>query len=254
VSALAPRRPRGSAERLSLGLGFDRAGGPLVAVCATRGGAGASTVAALLGVAAARESAGAVLACDAGGPTAGLSLQLGVGSALTLCELAEAMADGMPPSGAVFARGPNGLRVVASGPRFRPSAEAEGLELTLAQARAAHALTLVDCGTLGREAEQLCLSQATHVVWVADASPAGAEAAERFLRLVRPLDAREAVIVRSKVRAHRPPFRRLARLAASRGGPLVLLPELSAPIAEDPDAALERAQTGLVGLARFLNR
>ena len=53
--------------------------GPLLAVCGLCGGAGASTLAYLVALAAARRDDRAVLLADTGGPTAGISHYAGVG-------------------------------------------------------------------------------------------------------------------------------------------------------------------------------
>lgn len=240
------------AGELAVGLAVDRPGGPLVAVCATAGGAGASTLALLLAAQAARESRAPVLACDTGGPTAGLARLAGVESRHTLAELGEEVKAGARDMGGVFAAGPHGLHVVAGGPRFRNPGSTNGLEAVLEQARAAHGLTVVDCGTLQRAADQVAFELATHRLWVVPAHSDGVRSAARALEQIRRGEVPEAIVARAH-RGARPALGALRRLAEARGGPLVLLPAISG---EDPtcEAALARSQGALAALAGWLRR
>jgi len=244
---------RAGRVELVLGLGFHEPGGPLLAVCATAGGAGASTLAVLVATQAARESRAAVLACDTGGPTAGLARHVGVESRLSLGELAEGVESGKRIGGEVFAHGPDGLRVVGAGPRFRASGSAAGVEAVLAQARAAHGLGVVDCGTIQREAGQVAFELATHRVWIVTANPHGVAAAERVLAQVVQGGVPEAIVARGGA-GGRAPMRELRRLAERRGAPLILLPELPAKQAPISRAAAERGQGALAALGGWLRR
>ena len=68
------------------------------------------------------------------------------------------------------------LRVIAAGPRLAAEGGTTGLDTLLAMARSdgAHALTVVDCGTLQRDADRLALAAASHVAWVLPATRTGA--------------------------------------------------------------------------------
>lgn len=253
LDGLAARRARAGGAELALGLGFHEPGGPLLAVCATAGGAGASTLTVMLAAQAARESRAAVLACDTGGPTAGLARRAGVESRRTLGELADGLEAGERIGGEVFAAGPDGLRVVATGPRFRASGSGEGMEAVLAQARSAHGLCAADCGTLQRDADQVAFELASHRAWVVTATGDGALAAERALAQVRQGHIPEAIVARSAGRG-RAPLRELRRLAKQRGAPLILLPDLAAQDSATSRAAAERGQATLAALAGWLRR
>lgn len=251
TARLPALRARSRAAALPLGLAFDQPGGPLVAVSGTAGGAGASTLALLLATQAARESRAPVLACDTGGPSAGLSLHAGIESRRTLCELADSLDAGGRVDGQIFAAGPEGLRLVAGTPRFRPGGTPEGVERVLRQAKAAHGLSVADCGTLQREADQVAFELATHRAWVLTASSTAALAAEKTLAQVRQGGVREAIVARND-RGARAPMRDLRRLARNRGAPLILLPNLLARHPPGSREAAEVSQGALAALAGWL--
>jgi MinD-like ATPase involved in chromosome partitioning or flagellar assembly len=247
------------AEPQTLGLRFDRRGGPLVAVCGVVGGAGASSIACLLATAAARESTTPVLVCDTGGPQAGVALYTNADSRHTLAELAESL---LPETGGraaprgrtPFAERDDGLRVLASGPRFRLNHDPAGVADLLAQAQSAHGLTVVDCGTLQREADQLALQIATHAVWVLPATPTGLMRAWRTLALVRPVGGREILVARHVPQGRRAAARALDKLAADRDAPLVRVPALPDLAEVDASAAIDVAQVTLAAFGRLLRR
>ena len=143
--------------------------GPLLAVCGLCGGAGTSTLAYLIALFTARRHSDPVLVCDTGGPDGGLADHAGVAAPRSLVEVAEHVTTGLPP-GRVYVTGANGVRVLATGPRFTPDCAADGVKLVLDDARGAHALTVVDCGTLTRAAEQIALAAASHIAWVLPAT------------------------------------------------------------------------------------
>ena len=99
--------------------------GRLLAVCGLCGGAGASTLAYLVALAAARSDPGSVLVGDTGGPTGGISYYAGVEAPRSLTELAEQIASGLP-TGQLLATTSEGLRVLASGPRFTAECPRDG--------------------------------------------------------------------------------------------------------------------------------
>ena len=112
------RRPASSGEPFVPGLSFRAAPGPLLAVAGLSGGAGASVLAYLIAVTAARESSVPVLVADTGGSTGGLSCHAGVSAPRTLADIAQRIAAEEPLTGALWAEGEHGLRVLASAPQF----------------------------------------------------------------------------------------------------------------------------------------
>ncbi|MGH2948439.1 MAG: hypothetical protein ACRDPC_19640 [Solirubrobacteraceae bacterium] len=228
--------------------------GPLLAVCGLCGGAGASTLAYLLAVSATRRRSDPVLVCDTGGPTGGLAGYAGVATPRSLAEVAEHVAAGLPP-GRLYASTADGVRVLATGPRFTPGCVRDGVELVLEHARGAHALTVVDCGTLTREAEQIALTKATHVAWVLPATPSGARRGERVLDAVNPyLLGRELVVARRDEQQPKAALRELKRLAEARNATLILVPHVPDVAAGEADEALSAAQVPLQAIHGVLER
>jgi len=226
---------------------------PLLAVCGVCGGAGASTVSYLIARSAVAAGKGHVLVCDTGGPTGGLGLRVGVESVRSLAEASEHIARGLPLAGGLYAVDPQvsgecQLRVIATGPRLGSPGNPKGLGALLAMARSdgAHALTVVDCGTLQRAADRFVLRRASQVAWVSPATDDGIRHAERLLACVRPAGPRaELVVARRVARVARGSLRRLRVLAETRGAPLVLMPD-----ADD----VERAQVSLQAILGVLER
>ena len=112
--------------------------GPLLAVCGLVGGAGATSLAYLVGLATARQSTEPVLVADTGGPSGGLAALAGVGAPRSLPELASEVAAGGALRDGLYATGPAGIRVLASGPEFSSGCPREQLDTILADAREAH--------------------------------------------------------------------------------------------------------------------
>lgn len=227
--------------------------GPLLAVCGLCGGAGASTLAALVARAAAEERREPVLVCDSGGPTGGLAAYVHAESPRSLAGLAnaigahEALADGL------FADAGPGLRVLATRPQLDTAVDAYGLTRILRAAREAHALTVVDCGVPGTAADVQVLAAATHVAWVLPATAGGIRRAERVLGLF-PMGARELLVARHEAAGRAAPVAELTELAATRDAPLVLMPHLP-DLAERPTAeALDAARLSLDAIAMALRR
>ena len=141
-------------------------------------GRASTTLAYLIALAAARQWTEPVLVADTGGPSGGLAACAGVEVPRSLGELAEQLAAGVTLGGGIYATGRDGLRVLATGPEFSsPRADDQVLARLLAHAREAHGLTVIDCGTLAREAEQTAAAAATHVAWVLPATDARRRAA-----------------------------------------------------------------------------
>jgi Flp pilus assembly CpaE family ATPase len=212
------------------------ASGPLLAVCGLAGGAGASTLAFLVARGAARSDHQPVLVCDTGGPVAGLAGYAGVSSPRSLAGAADALAREEPLSEGLFAQAETGLRVIAHAPELDGEGDARWVAHLLRDAREAHLLTVVDCGTLARQVDRQALAGATHVAWVLAATRGGLRRARQTLGLLPRDPARlELVVARHDAAGRAPPTAELAALAAERGAPLVLLPHV-------PDLAERSAQ------------
>ena len=229
--------------------------GPLLAVCGCCGGAGASTLALLVALAYARGHSGPVLVCDTGGPSGGLAAIAGVSTPSSLSELAGLVQGGLP-TGPMFVTTSDGLRVLATTPRFDHAACArDGLQRLLDQAREAHALTVIDAGTLASESDRVALEHASHVAWVLPATRAGVRRAAGVLdALDAPPGTREVIVATSDPRERRGPVREVKRLALQRGAPLVLVPGLPDCAPGDPAKALSVAAVALQAIVGLLHR
>jgi hypothetical protein len=119
------------------------------------------------------------------------------------------------------------MRVLASAPDLDADADADAVARLLADARATHALTVVDCGTLRGPVDRLVLAAATHVAWVLPATLSGVVRASRVLSLFGTEGARrELVVARSDAGGRKAPSDELAALATRRNAPLVLMPDV----------------------------
>jgi Flp pilus assembly CpaE family ATPase len=227
--------------------------GPLLAVCGLCGGAGTSTLAYLVALASVREGPGLVLVGDTGGPSGGLSQYARVEAPRSLTEAAELVARSLP-TGQLVARTSEGLRVLATGPRFALECEREGVGMLLDHARERYALTVIDCGTLAREADQVALAKASHVAWVLPATRGAVRRARSVLETVNPLAAAELVVARHDDRQPKAAVRELRRLAEQRHATLVLAPGLPDLAGGDVDRALELGQVSLQAIRGVLRR
>ena len=228
--------------------------GPLLAVCGLCGGAGASTLAYLTALAAARRDDRAVLVADTGGPTAGISHYAGVRAPRSLTEAAEHVHAGLP-AGELIARTADGLRVLATAPTLTSTCSREGVELLLEHARNRYALTVIDCGTLAREADQIALATATHVAWVLPATAGAVTRGRQLLDAITPhRSGREFLVARHHPRERRRTLRELRALARDRHAPLILLPSVPELARCDASAALETAQVPLEAILGAVRR
>ena len=228
--------------------------GPLLAVCGLTGGAGTTTLAYLTAFAAARQWAEPVLVADTGGPSGDLASCAGVEVPHSLGELAGQLAAGVRLGPGIYANGYHGLRVLASGPEFSAPRADEHVLTLLSHAREAHRVTVIDCGTLAREIEQIVAAAATHVAWVLPASAHGVSRGRRVLAAAPPLTAAELVVARTEVRQAIAPVRELRRVAADRRAPLVLMPHLAGLETGRFDAAVEAAQVPVQAILGALQR
>jgi MinD-like ATPase involved in chromosome partitioning or flagellar assembly len=200
---------------------------PLLSVCGLAGGVGVTTLAYLIARAAARQFPDPVLVADTGGPSGGLAACAGVEVPRSLGELAEQLADGAPLGAGIYGTGRDGLRVLAAGPEFAPRCYGNALRELVADAREAHGLTVIDCGTLVGEADQIVAADATHVAWMLNVTASGVERGRRVLDAAPRTAAKELIVARNNINQTRAPLRKLRRLAAERRALLVLMPHLA---------------------------
>lgn len=224
--------------RGTVGAAFDEPGGPVVAVCGLTGGAGTTTLALLLAQLAAEANNAPILVTEAraGG---GLALLAGHATTYSLQTLAARAASGETPAGA-FAELAPGLRLMAT-LDCHPRAADAPVGALIDQAREAHGLVVVDCGTTWPE-EDSVLACATRRVWVFPATPAGVATARAAL----PSGAGTAVAVGRDPNAA-VAVRTVRRAVRGRCDRLVLVP-YSAEIARgdlSPNEAITHAITGI---------
>lgn len=231
-------------------------GGRLVAFVGLCGGAGTTTIAYLTALAAARQyGPKRVLVCDTGPVSGALALYAGQHSQWNLPQVAHRLATGLPLEGELFATLPGGLRLLASGPGHPPTVESAPFMRVLADARAAHALTIVDCGTLQRAVDRQVLEVADHTCWVLPASGEALPRAWALLTAVASREwSRETLVARAAVGERKASVRTLRELAGERGAPLVLVPTVPDPTGTGLEAAIEAAQVSTAALLGVYTR
>lgn len=228
--------------------------GPLLALSGLTGGAGTTTLAYLIALAAARQSSGSVLVADTGGPSGGLAACAGVEVPRSLGELAEQVAATDSVGSGIYATGQDGLRVLAAGPEFSSPRAGEQVGRLLSHAREAHRLTVIDCGTLSRKAEQTAARAATHIAWILPATADGVSRGRRVLHAAPLMAGTELVIARADTRHATVSLRELRRIAADRHAPLVLVPHLPGLDAGRLDTAMEAAQVPVQAILGVVRR
>jgi MinD-like ATPase involved in chromosome partitioning or flagellar assembly len=236
----------------SSGLVFDTLGGPLVAICGLVGGAGTTTLALALADQAARESTTPVLLTEADPSRAGLTALTGRATPLPLVALAAHMHDDPVPAD-TFAQLPTGLRLIAAPAQPAPRVAREQIAALLADARAAHGLVVVDCGT-SWTADSPALTCASHIIWTAPATKSAATRASWALGAVAPPPGRvrEALVATRITPGQAVRVRALRRLARERCDQLVLIDHDPALARGDQldEGAHGRALTSLATLLR----
>lgn len=228
--------------------------GPLLTVCGVVGGAGATTLAYLIALGAAQQYREPILVADTGGPSGGLAACAGIEAPRSLPELASQLAAGLGLRGELYATGPAGVRVLATRPDFSPVSADEQLGRLLGDAREAHRLTVIDCGTLAREVDQVVMAAASHIAWVMPASAHGVDRGGRVLEAAPRLTVKELIVGRREIRQSKAPVRELRRIAATRRAPLVLVPHLTGLGAGRLDRAAEEAQVPVHAILGAIGR
>lgn len=218
--------------------------GALLAVCGIGGGVGASTLAFLTAMHAQRYSAKPILLCDTGGPGASMAAMAEKGSELSLGKAATALAAGMLGVPLFVPLTPK-LRLIGRDPEFDEPISAEGLDRLLHDARDAHPLTIVDCGTLQRPIERSVAEQASAILWVAQASQSGARRARAALRSLPQSADHEILAVRAVESRDSALEHQLMNAADLRGASLVFVPAMPDICGGGMEAALEAGQLAL---------
>lgn len=256
AAALAGRVPLLNARRSeaapACGLAFDEPGGPLVAVCGLAGGVGTTTLALALARQAAAESKVPVLVTESSAGRGGLAVMARHATPHPLADLARSIADDRVPAD-TFAELDGGLRLVAATPRRHEPAPQRALRALLGQARDAHGLVVVDCGT-GWAADSPILAVATHIIWTLPATAAGLGRASSLLDSdVVPPPGRWREVLAATAAAPRPSVsvRALRRLAKLRCDHLVLISH-DHELANGEPSGGESIMRALSGLASAL--
>lgn len=244
-------------SRATCGLAFDQPRGPLVAVCGLAGGAGASTLALTLARQAATESAAPVLVGETSTYKPGLSVLTGYETPHSLAALARGVGDGGQPTD-TFLEFASGLRLIASAPRRQPAALGDASSVLLGQARDAHGLVVLDCGSDWVFHADV-LAEATHIVWVVAATTSGLNGARALFGsdVVPPAGQWTEVLVARAVPGSRTvSVRSLRRLTGQRCTRLALCPhdpKLAAGETKPAEATL-RALGAIAPILRSVNR
>ncbi len=228
--------------------------GPLLAVCGLAGGVGVTTLAYLIALAAARQWRDPVLVADTGGPSGGLAVCASVELPRSLGELAGQLAAGVPLGAGIYGLGQDGVRVLAARPEFSTRCRDDKVQELVADAREAHGLTVIDCGTLSREVDQTVAADATHMAWMLSATGNGVERGRRVLEAAPRTVAKELIVARNDVHQTRAPLRQLRRLAAERGALLVLMPQLARLESSGIEATADEAQVPVQAILGALRR
>jgi|GEM_PF-4482726 len=187
--------------------GVDPYGPPVVAVCGTGGGAGTTTVTALMAFIASRQDRGPVLLTDLGGPSASLAALIGKKGNYSLGSAANAHRIGLFANNgtAPFAKVNENLRLMAKEPDaldLTPDSTDSALTDLLEHAQEDHYATFIDCGRLELPAEQQVAASATHVVWVVGGTKTEARKARAMIASLGFSGSRGSMLyVRSEVEA-----------------------------------------------------
>jgi hypothetical protein len=172
----------------------------------------------------------------------------------SLGTLARDLANGAALGHGILATGTDGLSVLASRPEFSTGCDPGLLRQLLRDACEAHDLTVIDCGTLSRQADLTAAVAATHVAWVMTATRHGLDRARRVLDVARPPAGPELIVARRDARQSSVPIRDLRAFAAGRRAPLVLIPHLEGLDTGDVDRAYEAAQVSTQAILGALTR
>ena len=228
-------------------------GGPVVAVCGLTGGAGTSTLALLLARLAASGSTAPILLAETDPLRAGLAVLTGRATPRPLVALAQDVIDDRQPAEA-FVELEAGLRLIAAEPQPVTAAPRDALDLLLEQARDAHGLVVLDCGTHWTP-DSPVLAHSTHIIWTLPATPTGLARGATQLNAAMTAAGRrrEALAATATVTQPLASVRALRRLARQRCEQLVLIPH-DEGLARGETTTSDRARDALAGIAPLLRR
>jgi len=185
--------------------------------------------------------------------SAGLTVLAGQAGPLSLRGLAQQVADGQTPARSFVELEPR-LRLLASPPRHDAATEPEHLRALLRDARAAHGLVIVDCGT-DWAATGPVLNEASHIVWALPATRAALARAQALIAsdvLPRPGGWRELLAATALDRRTTAGVRALRQLARQRCERLVLIPHSDALAHGNIAHGSDQLNHALTGLALIL--
>ena len=238
VAARIPLRTPARSRSTACPLAFDRPGGPLVALCGLAGGAGTTTLALMLAREVAAESSAPVLLTELAADNGGLAAATGHAGPASLAALARHVADGEVPQETFVELAPR-LRLIAAAPAKHTAPDPDALRALLGQARAAHGLTILDCGT-DLTAARTVSPLVSHIVWTLAATPPGVARARALLAsevAPPPGGAREVLAAVANYHQSTVRVRALRQLARSRCDRIVLIPHSRTLDADDPAIA-----------------
>ena len=197
-----------------------------------------------------------MLVADTGGPTAGISHYAGVRDAAVADRGRRTRRRRPARSGSCSPPPATGCGCSRPDPRLAADCAREGIELLLEHARERYALTVIDCGTLAREADQIALASASHVAWVLPATAGAVTRGRQLLDAIAPAPVGQ----RDPRRAPRASATAEGRCASceisrsDRRALLILLPSVPELATGNADAALETAQVPLQAILGALAR
>ena len=249
IAARIPLRTAARSRSTACPLAFDRTGGPLVAVCGLAGGAGTTTLALMLAREVAAESSAPVLLTELAADSGGLAAATGRAGPASLAALARRVADGEVPQETFVELAPR-LRLIATAPATHTSPDPDALRALLEQAREAHGLTILDCGT-DLPAARAVSRHASHIVWTLPATQAGVSRARALLAsdvAPPPGGAREVLAAVASDHQPKARVRALRQLARSRCDRVVLIPHSRA--LDPSDHGIAAALTALATTLR----
>lgn len=189
--ALSGHAPTRELEELARAVARPVTTGRRIAVVSARGGAGRSTVAALLGMVLAARRADPVLAVDADPENGSLSWRLGVPYGPRLDELAAHLDDDPMPH---LGRGRGGVWFLPGGSE-RPTLARDAAR-TLSRR---FPVSVIDCGAVTDPATQAVLGEAHAVVVVCPTGPDGVRSTAGLLAGVPPEERGRAVVALNTV-------------------------------------------------------
>ena len=134
-------------------------------------------------------------------------------------------------------------------------ADPDGVARVLADARAAHGLTVADCGTLASHTARIVIAACSRVLWVLPATDSAVVRGQRVLERRAPApDTEPCIIARLDQQQRKAALPALAALADSHRATLILHPHID-DLSELPvAAAIDRAALALQAIAGVLAR